>query len=209
MLNSGLLSETKKNSLSSCLHIGAFFPCIPPLMTFWTENAVGKIPGRCQLSSKKCGNKHHFSQQSLFNDTFFLFVHWAMRRRECGWVPWIEMDRLNPVDHFHSAAQVAWSFGRVCEWQAFLVCFPPLRNPTETIPTILPCSRQCWRRIEMEARAAKRTQVCGWWDGKPNACFQATAGPAPQHLWMLCECGKSPQCLSRRHRWFSKIQKED
>lgn len=89
-----------------------------------------------------------------------------MRRRECGWVPWIEMGRLNPVDHFHSAAQVAWRLVVSVSDRLFW-CVPPLRDPTETIPTISPCSRQCWRRIEMEARAAKRTQVCGWWDGKP------------------------------------------
>lgn len=87
-------------------------------------------------------------------------------------------------------------------------CISPPRDHTETIPTILPCSRQCWRRIEMEARAAKRTQVCRWSDGKLNACFQATAGPTPQNLWMLCECGNFPKCLSHRHRSFLRFRRK-
>lgn len=81
-------------------------------------------------------------------------------------------------------------------------CISPPRDHTKTIPTILPCSRQCWRRTEMEARVAKRTQVCRWSDRKLNACFQATACPAPQYLWMLCECGNVPKYLSHRPRSF-------
>lgn len=158
-------------------------------MTFWTENAVGKIPGRCQLSSKKCGNKHHFSL--VFQRHFFyLFIEY------CAAVMWMwpgSMNRNGQLDasgSFPLCCPSGVAFCGVCEWQAFLVCFPPPRDPTETISTILPCSRQCWRRIEMEARAAKRTQVCGSSDGKANACFQATAGPAPQNVRMLCERGK-------------------
>lgn len=177
-------------------------------MTFWAENAVGKIPGRCQLNSEKCGNKHNFSQQFRFQWRVFIC---SLSNAP----PWMWLSCMNGNGLFDASGSLPLcctsgvAFCRVCEWQAFLVCFPPLRDPTETIPTILPCSRQCWRRIKMEARAAKRTQVCGWSDGKPNACFLATAGPAPQNFWMLCECGKFPQCLSRRYGSFSQIQKAD
>lgn len=112
------------------------------------------------------------------------------------------------VDYFHSAALVAAGCVLLCLWvTGFSGVFPTPRNHTETIPTILPCSRQCWRRIEMGAR--RRTRVCRPSDGKRNACLQATAGPRPQHLWMLCQCGNFPKCLSRRHRPFFKFQKED
>lgn len=203
----GAFIRDKKGQLVFlCLHIRAFFPCIPPLMTCSTENAVGKIPGRCQLSSMKCGNKLHFFICSFFSDSFFLFV--CSLRFALVWMCPSFMNRNRPFN-------VSGSFPLCCtggERMHFVVSVndslfwsaPPPRDHTETIPTILPCSRQCWRRTEMEARAAKRTQVCRRSDGKRSGCFQATAGPAPQNLWMRCECGNFPKCLSHRHRSFFK-----
>lgn len=65
------IRDKKEQLVLLCLHIRAFFPCIPPLMTCRTENAVGKIPGRCQLSSMKCGNKPHFFHEFIFQWQFF------------------------------------------------------------------------------------------------------------------------------------------
>lgn len=48
---------------------------------------------------------------------------------------------------------------RACKWLNIFLFFSP-RGSTERIPGILPCLRQCWRRTEMEAREAKRIQVC-------------------------------------------------
>lgn len=125
------IRDKKEQLVFLCLHIRAFFPCIPPLMTCRTENAVGKIPGRCQLSSMKCGNKPHFFHEFIFQwQFFFLFVHWATHWSECGRVSWIEIDHLMSVDHFHSVALVATGCILLCLWvTGFSGVFPPPQGP--------------------------------------------------------------------------------
>lgn len=72
-----------------------------------------------------------------------------------------------------------------CGLMNVFICFNP-RGSAERIPGILPCSRQCWRRTEMEARGARRIQVCVK-SGRKTARIQESDTPNTKTLKLHSE----------------------
>lgn len=72
-----------------------------------------------------------------------------------------------------------------CGLMNIFICFNP-RGSAERIPGILPCSRQCWRRTEMEARGARRIQVCVK-SGRKTARIQESDTPNTKTLKLHSE----------------------
>ncbi len=117
-------------------------------------------------------------------------------------VSWIEIDLFVFLDNFHGFTRVTNVDAFLlschgCEWLNFFVVFSS-RGPTERIPGILPCSRQCWRRTEMEARGARRIQVCGTSGGKTASWISGNKYPIPQRF---------RHRLYFRGRWLWKLYK--
>lgn len=87
-------------------------------------------------------------------------------------------------------------------------CISPPQGPYRDDSNHLAMFKAVLKKNRDGSKGGKKDSgtVCRLSDGKLNDCFQATAGPAPQNLWMLCKRGNFSKCLSHTQIFFKRSE---